>query len=57
MSLSSHQLARRLLELPDLIVATVDGDVITEANEDTYDTSKEVGLPYICLEVNTDGLE
>ena len=51
--LTSHRLARMILALPDRpVVATSEGEVVTNATDDTYDTTTETGLPYICLEVS-----
>jgi hypothetical protein len=49
-TMSSHELARRLLELDDVPVITVEGEAIKSADNDTYDESEDDDLPCVCLE-------
>lgn len=49
--MTSHQLAKRLLELPDRTVITSEGQFVSEVFVDTYDTATQLNLPSICLEV------
>lgn len=52
--LTGHQLGRRLLELPDHVLLTANGDFITEAFSSTYDDDKNLDLPCINLEVSSE---
>jgi hypothetical protein len=49
-AMTGHALARRLLELPDHPVMTIDSESVTEAYASTYDTDAETDLPCVTLE-------
>jgi hypothetical protein len=52
---SSHELARRLLELPDIdVVLTEDGEAITGAHESTYDDGQAIDVECITLETGSE---
>jgi hypothetical protein len=48
--MKAHQLARRLLELPDEPVVTVNGDLVTEASLSSYDDGSG-DVPCITLDL------
>jgi hypothetical protein len=52
--LNGHALARRLLELPDEVVLTIDGDFITEVNVSTYDDIDNGNDDLPCINLETE---
>lgn len=49
MALTGHELARRLLQLPDDITITLDGDFIAEATASRYDSEDGTRLDAPCV--------
>ena len=49
--MTSHELAQKLLKMPDLPVYTSEDQVVESVTEDTYDTATETDLRCVLLEV------
>ena len=50
--MKSHQLAKRLLDLPNLEVGDEDGRMVTGVEESTYDTDTREDVPFVCLQLD-----